>query len=1159
MKRQILLRLRILPLVVLFLLLIGSFPSIPSAEESGLDLRVSSVTSSTVELRWNALPGAQSITVSMGSEPGPVLASQTEVARLSSSATTLRITKLAPDVNVFIRVDVETSGSTASAIAHVRTKGGPRAALDNIVREVRGYAPNILMVVLADNGIRYDLNPVNHGAAWQAGPWKVIRRNGTALPVTAVYRQSVPVEAPGYITDPMNYTGSGSNLLNTDHRMFLVFASAIGTTEMLRITGPAGVDFTLPFSDRYLETDAIQLNQVGYNPRATRRYAYVSGWMGDGGVLNLGNFPATAEVLSGPYAGTQPRSHVAALPVTPRSASDADSGGPVHEIDLAGIPAAEGLRYYLRLPGVGVSWPTMISEQAVFKAYYTILRGLFLNRWAGDLRPETTEWSRPQDHTSVYTAERTDILTMFPQTTPQNGLRPLLGGYHDAGDFDQRPMHTIVPQLLMRAFEQNPDAFTDGQLTIPESANGIPDLLDEAFWGVRGWEYLQESDGGVRAGVESYRHPTGIYYADRDPLPYWTYSRDPHTTARAAGLFAQAARLITPYDSARAAQLRDRAVRAYGWATNPSHRANNPPLLYAAGELFFLTGDPAYRTDFDNLWNAGANKSYSLTHLGFGDWNRSMSSFIAGYARAPGATASIASAIKSLIAQTANSRMDIVNTKHAHRNARTPTYSWWWGEGTAQGRNVDNIIARLLLGGLSDADRQKHFDALSLAADFVLGANPAGMVWFTGLGSRYPQEALHLDSLSFIRDGQGQIPGIPVYGPTGDISNASYSVASRAQFYPSPLQFPPARRYGDVRLLVPNNEFTVWECQAPHASHFAALLQQTGMLAPDEYLPGGSEHRMTIPGDGTQQSEPPPVPENAAPVVYAGPDQTVTLPNPVSLAGEVRDDGLPKPPGLVTWHWSQAEGPGTAVFQPASALSTSATFPAAGTYVLRLSATDGALTAHDDVVITVNAAAPPPPPQGVPNAPANLEASRISSSQIKLMWKDNASDEKGFKIYRSTDGVNFSFMAWGAPNATSCYDNGASSIQTYYYKVLAWNSTGESAFSNVASSSATATPPPPATEPPQDVPNAPSNLSAVARSKSQIKLTWKDNASNESGFKVYRSTDAKNFAFLAWGAPNATNCYDSGVSPGRTYYYKVLAWNNSGNSAYSNTASARTN
>ncbi len=98
-----------------------------------------------------------------------------------------------------------------------------------------------------------------------------------------------------------------------------------------------------------------------------------------------------------------------------------------------------------------------------------------------------------------------------------------------------------------------------------------------------------------------------------------------------------------------------------------------------------------------------------------------------------------------------------------------------------------------------------------------------------------------------------------------------------------------------------------------------------------------------------------PPPGNQPPIVDAGPDQAITLPtSTVTLDGTVTDDGLPDPPALVTTTWSQVSGPASVTFGDETAVDTAATFSASGTYVLRLTADDGALSAFDDVSVAVN-------------------------------------------------------------------------------------------------------------------------------------------------------------------------------------------------------------
>jgi hypothetical protein len=95
-------------------------------------------------------------------------------------------------------------------------------------------------------------------------------------------------------------------------------------------------------------------------------------------------------------------------------------------------------------------------------------------------------------------------------------------------------------------------------------------------------------------------------------------------------------------------------------------------------------------------------------------------------------------------------------------------------------------------------------------------------------------------------------------------------------------------------------------------------------------------------------------PSNAAPTVNAGPDRTITLPSTASLQGSASDDGRPSPPAAMTLSWARVSGPGTVTFSAPTAAVTTASFSAAGTYVLRLTASDSALSANDTVTVTVN-------------------------------------------------------------------------------------------------------------------------------------------------------------------------------------------------------------
>ena len=92
------------------------------------------------------------------------------------------------------------------------------------------------------------------------------------------------------------------------------------------------------------------------------------------------------------------------------------------------------------------------------------------------------------------------------------------------------------------------------------------------------------------------------------------------------------------------------------------------------------------------------------------------------------------------------------------------------------------------------------------------------------------------------------------------------------------------------------------------------------------------------------------------------------------------------------------------------------------------------------------------------------------------------------------------------------------------------------------------------------VPNAPSNLTATAVSKSQIDLAWTDNAGNETGFIIERGkgSTGTDFTRIATVGANVTRYSNTGLTANTAYRYRVYAYNASGTSGYSNIAGAKT-
>jgi GDSL-like Lipase/Acylhydrolase family/Secretion system C-terminal sorting domain/Fibronectin type III domain len=191
-------------------------------------------------------------------------------------------------------------------------------------------------------------------------------------------------------------------------------------------------------------------------------------------------------------------------------------------------------------------------------------------------------------------------------------------------------------------------------------------------------------------------------------------------------------------------------------------------------------------------------------------------------------------------------------------------------------------------------------------------------------------------------------------------------------------------------------------------------------------------------------------------------------------------------------------------------------------------------------------------PQTPPVAPGNLTATATSSSQINLAWIDNSNNETGFQIERSTTaGSGYTLVATTAANTGSYSNTGLTSNTQYYYRVRAINVSSNSSYTNDAS----------ATTPIVIIPSptAPTNLSAVAASATQVNLTWTDASNNETGFQIERSlTSGSGFALVATITSNSTTYSDLNLVASTTYYYRVRAINDGGNSPYTSTANVTT-
>jgi fibronectin type 3 domain-containing protein len=184
----------------------------------------------------------------------------------------------------------------------------------------------------------------------------------------------------------------------------------------------------------------------------------------------------------------------------------------------------------------------------------------------------------------------------------------------------------------------------------------------------------------------------------------------------------------------------------------------------------------------------------------------------------------------------------------------------------------------------------------------------------------------------------------------------------------------------------------------------------------------------------------------------------------------------------------------------------------------------------------------------IPAAPDGLAVSILSDNAVELDWKDNSTNETGFRIERSTDGgATFHPLAAVNANIITSRDLGLAGQTFYTYRLCAFNAEGDSRFSA------------PAVAPMPSLPAAPDRLTVTPAAPGVLRLDWADNSANETHFLIERSVDGGvTFPVARMTGPSVAQFVDSRLLAGASYRYRVRASNAGGASAYSNAVDAAT-
>jgi endoglucanase len=327
--------------------------------------------------------------------------------------------------------------------------------------------------------------------------------------------------------------------------------------------------------------------------------------------------------------------------------------------------------------------------------------------------------------------------------------RDLRGGWFDAGDYNKYVNFTFSPlSNLLFAYQQNPVIWGD-DWNIPESGNGIPDLLDEVKWELDWLLRMQNADGSVLSKVGS----LGFNSASppsADPSAMYYGAASTSASFSAAASFAHAAKVFADIgQSAYATQLQTAAVNAWNWGvahpsvtySNAGFSSANPEVdaytssmyqVCAAIYLYAVTGNATYRTYVE----ANYLSAHPLAWTYWYAFEGPLQDALLYYTTLPGVNASVASAIRA----SKQSSMGGSEFLPAWQG-RTDAYraylkssDYVWGSNQVKGE-AGMLFANQINYNLDPANRANYQAAAAGFINYLHGVNPLTMPFLTNVYS----------------------------------------------------------------------------------------------------------------------------------------------------------------------------------------------------------------------------------------------------------------------------------------------------------------------------------------------------------------------------------------------------------------------------------------
>lgn len=483
--------------------------------------------------------------------------------------------------------------------------------------------------------------------------------------------------------------------------------------------------------------------------------------------------------------------------------------------------------YFVRTSAGDSSVHFLIVDTVYQSVYRSSLRGFFFQRCGAQLPVSVAgQWWHSACHTT------SDGL--FHSVAESTGYAPVAGGWHDAGDYGKYIVNAgVTLGTLLMAYDFFPTRFSADDLPIPESGNGIPDILDESRYELNWFFTMQAAGGGVffkvtKPQFEAFVMPN-VDYGQR-----YIYRLSSTATGDFAAVMARASRVYRSFDTSFAVRCLAAAVKAWnyllahpsivpaGGFKNPTGTAtgeygdtdDSDERLWAAAELYLANGDSIAHAYFLNNYTSKGIITGAMS------WANVRTLAQCAYLR--GSRAGMNNAVRGNIRQSLmNLCQNILALRDnsGFRNA-LDAGQYYWGSNS---QVLNNAV--LLILGKNEGGAAEWEEAALEQLHYALGVNVHGQSFVTGIGSRTVMHPHHRPSGS---DGVvAPVPGLLAGGPNHSITDdpvlaARFTAAT-----------PPALCYVDDQGSYASNEICInWNAPLVFVAGYFAKGGSTSSFRP---------------------------------------------------------------------------------------------------------------------------------------------------------------------------------------------------------------------------------------------------------------------------------------------------------------------------------------